>query len=93
MSKKKKEYCAGDDHAVATDVVKVVNHRVSNEAFVKAYVAAKSNAELAAVLGLSKTSVYSRSTKLRKAGVSLAKYDRAKKELDVRALNAIVAGL
>jgi hypothetical protein len=65
--------------------------RVSDTAFVTACVAAKSVEELATATGLTKASCQCRANKLRKAGVPLPKYAKAKKALDVAGLSAIVA--
>ena len=68
--------------------------RVSDADYVTAYVSCKSCEELSVATGLSAATCASRATKLRKAGVSLAKYQRkaTAKVVDVDALNAIVAG-
>ena len=41
--------------------------------------------------GLAKPSVIARATRLRKAGVKLPKYGRAKRVIDVPALNELIA--
>jgi hypothetical protein len=70
--------------------------QVSNEDFVRAVLANTSYAGLAAAIGLSKASAQSRVNALRKLGVNLPKYERvkssrAKKTVDVAALNALLA--
>ena len=69
--------------------------RVSNEDFVKACLTCKSYEELATATGLSKASAHSRANALRKLGVNLpiyerAKSGRAKRVVDVAALNALI---
>lgn len=65
--------------------------RTSDVDYVRAAASAKSVAELAAAVGMTKQSAAARSARLRKAGVNLPKYSRAKKETDVAGLNALLA--
>ena len=64
--------------------------QVSDQDFVKAYVAFASYSGLAAFCGMKQTSVQARASKLRKAGVNLVPYDRKKKEVDVEGLNNLI---
>jgi hypothetical protein len=64
--------------------------QVSDEDFVKSYVASVSYEGLAATTGLKETSVQARASKLRKAGVNLVPYERKKKEVDVEGLNSLL---
>jgi len=68
--------------------------RVSDVEFVKAVVASTSYDELASTTGLAKLSVQARANKLRKAGVTLPKYERKRttKTVDVAGLNALING-
>ncbi len=64
--------------------------RVSNEVFVKAFLAEDSPAAVAIVTGMAATSVAARATRLRKAGVNLPKFTRKNEHLDVEGLNALI---
>ena len=78
------------DNTQAPKVSKKSKKRVSNKDYVQAYLLYKSYPELAEAIGLSRASVASRANKLRKAGVNLPKYVRAKSELDVAGLNSLI---
>jgi transposase len=72
---------------------KTVKARISDKDFVVACVNCNSYQEVADRLGMTALSVQARASKLRKLGVALAKYDRAKpapKVVDVQALNALI---
>ena len=65
---------------------------VDDEDFVKAWLASSSVKEVADSLGLSVNSASVRAVALRKAGVSLPKYVRRKRDIDVDALNKLIKG-
>ncbi len=71
-------------------VAKVTKKRVSDHDFVVEYCDSISYEELAFNLDLTRASVASRANKLRKLGVKLPEYDRAKKVVDIAALNALI---
>jgi hypothetical protein len=64
--------------------------QVTDVDFVKACVNSKTAEAVASATGLKHSTVLSRAAKLRKAGVNLPEFDRAKKVLDVKALNALI---
>ena len=76
------------------EITKVKKPRVSDKDFVQAYLLYKSYADLAQAIGMTPMSVQARASKLRKSGVTLAKYGRVtKKVVDVDGLNALIAQL
>lgn len=67
--------------------------RVSDMDFVKAYAQSKSVGEVAKKLGISRNSVATRASSLRKKGVGLPVFVRAKRVVDVQGLNAVLKEL
>ncbi len=69
--------------------------QIPAEAFVRAYQAASSVAEVSAALGLKPASVSQRANSLRKQNVNLKKFEdgRGGKRLDIDALNATIESL
>jgi biotin operon repressor len=64
---------------------------VTDVDFVKTYQAATSTKEVAAKLEMGVSAVSARVAKLRKAGVNLKKFGRARAIVDVDGLNALIA--
>ena len=67
--------------------------RVSDAEFVNLFLRSKSAGEVAVKIGLKVESVAARANKLRKAGVNIPKFDRKKREVDVKGLNKTIEDL
>jgi DNA-binding Lrp family transcriptional regulator len=75
---------------VVDENVKPVAKRITDAQFVSAYVRCEDAEALAALTGLSESTVKARIGKLKKAGVNIKQYDRKPKEIDVNGLNALI---
>lgn len=73
----------------------VMSNNITDEQFVKAWTAAKSVSDVSTKLNVTYTTVAARARSLRKAGVKLKEMPRggkrAKREIDVKALNKLAA--
>jgi hypothetical protein len=67
--------------------------RLTHEEFVTAWAKAKSLDDVVAATGMSRVGVQARASRLRKAGVRLRRFARAKQPIDVKGLNALLARL
>jgi len=73
-----------------TPETKVVKQRIADTDFVRKYVVCQSYGELAVELDRTVASVQQRANKLRKAGVALKPYAKAKRDIDVAGLNSLI---
>ena len=66
---------------------------ISDVDFVTAWTKAAALEDVVAATGLGRLSAQARASKLRKAGVRLRRFGRAKKVVDVKGLNALIEKL
>lgn len=66
--------------------------QVSDADFVKACVTGKTPDEIVKLTGLKKSTVLSRANKMRKLGVKIPEFERAKKNFNVDELNKLIPG-